>query len=296
MTDKYLDDKKIQIFNYEEENKSNTLLLMNTFLKFSIIDKQLYYKLDEKNKMIFILFLLKRSHLSKKLKRMLKIELIEKKVLNNNINFQSTCNVFSLLETILNRIFRKCFDSYLKQLNMIKLENFAGKTGNKQKNVNKVFWFMFYKDCLDNEEIQIPNFNYFYKDVAFKKISGRKNRNFFKLEKDCFKFLNVVLRYKKIKKWIKFFRKNKTFIYYSNQIKKKLFDEYLNPEMKTFFDRKGAFDSFRLQENILCSYNKLMKFQIQTKSCLDLEKIKSNLKNVNCPFFLDDYIEVFKLF
>ena len=123
---------------------TSCIAVANYLLTFNNFPISLFNSLKSEEKKTIILFMIKRGFVNSKVE----LEEILRNTLNNtnNIFLKSDCNYFSLMDTVLNKILRKCFDYYMSKLDERKLTQFISRSKNSIRSANKIFWYLFFTD------------------------------------------------------------------------------------------------------------------------------------------------------
>ena len=288
------------LLNYQID--ANFVDLIKETLVSCKVNQKVFNELKESSKIIFFVFLIKRFNLFPKKNKKIQTSVFENEISPKNFKLKSNCNKFSLLDTIFNKVFRKCFEMYIGQLNQERLMAFATKKNNIQKNVNKVFWYLFYRDCDKKEEDEnhCKEFEYFFKSFACVKHTDRKNKVVIQNQQNTFKYLSVVFRYANIKKWLHLLKKNEVFMENLGLVKKEIVKEYLSKtcesKLKNFKNLKDeSFKTLNLENTIINTLKHILKYKRSSNFELNSVKIRHHLRLIKCPFTLDDYLAVFNL-
>ena len=289
-------------------NNTYCIEIAKFLLTFNNLPIESFNSLKLEDKKTIVLFMMKRGYFNNNME----IEEFLRDVKSNSkkINFESDCNYFSLIDTVLNKILRKCFDYYLSKLDEEKLTIFLSKSQNYIKSANKLFWYLFFNDFqIHDKKNEILNFNSenvkefdkFYNSFIYKKHKDRKtkknNKRINKYKNFKIKYLNVIFRFRAVKKYLSLFKKNRIFSIFSNEYKQEITNEYLklniNIDNNANILKSRSFNGCRLYVQLDNCISKIKKYQVNKARYISLKKVKNDLKNLKCPFSLDDYLKVF---
>lgn len=266
-----------------EKNEELERVVMYT-LTYNSIPKPKFIELTKRDQFTFLILMqMKFSFLDTSRKSYSFYE--AKNILLNKVEtFKSKVNLFSLKDTVLNKIFRRCFQFYMEKLNMEKLIFFLNGSKKILKSVNKLFWYMFYNDCIDeSSETQIKKgFNNFYQSFASIHHVDRKKRRRNETKSVTIKYLGIVIRERCLKNWLQFLKQNKIFNFCSSKFEEEILNEYF-----------GSKWQYQNNSNIKISQKTLININVEKSLTLYLDKIKSlepnqdyQIKNNEIKFFL----------
>lgn len=292
---------KEEKLNDEYSSNKNLKMIALNILIYSRFPFKEFSALDEQSKLTIFIFLIKRNLMFIDVNKKTSLSLFDDKMIKTNISLHSKHNRLSLMETMLNKIFRKCFNHYISKLNQNKLLKFISKSRDSIRNVNKVFWYLFYDDCKPNEStnLKIQEFNIFFKEFCSKKQIDRKNI-IKKSKKHLLTYSSLVLRISIVKKWFNLIKNNKFFRLYFSKSQQEILEEYLNlrfekENLSGYKKEKGPYQSLNLQEKLEKCIKEIQIYQQSKKFKINPHQIRNDLKSVKCPFILNDYLTVFSL-
>lgn len=272
-------------------------------LTYSVFPTNEFSRLNNDAKLTIIIFLIKRNLILKNENREICNEELTRELLINKIDFNCKKNQCSLMDTILNKIFRKCFNYYMNELDQEKFHEFILKKKDAQSVANKTFWYIFFNDCMGSNlgENHQKDFKIFFKNFCSNKhVDRKKRKKISKTGKITPKYLSLVLRFFTIKKWFSFVKKNRVFKYYFHQLRELIIEDFFKRhdvygimyEQKKN-QNKSPFESINLNGCLSNCLEKIIQYQNSEEFVMNPKKIRKDLKNLKSPYTLNDYLFVF---